>query len=400
MSHLQPSFRALRDGEDALAGVYFRTIPRGLLSRLGALPEAAAALPWEAVAPALDLLLDGAELQPTAARFALPEEGLAAWREAAEGLEVLSVARSAAACQAFVRGHWPVLAGLERQPGRDWPSEGEDFSVWLVKDGHTASVWLVEPGLVTGREVPGSRPFYLNVARDREAALELALSHAVLERWAHTSLCFVAAPLSIQRVAVAGTRGPLEAVVAVHRSVPGRELRVETIESGTRRLVARLVELEPSPAFGWAPEPPARAGGRPLSPVQAARIWRQLIGCSVAAARFREEPAVASAVQVAMPLPVLNRGDAVYADGRVTLAGLPPGETLLPLSEWLAFLDDPYLPDQDGTPVHWPVPGALEPTVRAALEQNLELCEGQGRAAEEVRSALTRLGFLQAPAFA
>ncbi|HXG44327.1 MAG TPA: hypothetical protein VNJ71_06140 [Gemmatimonadales bacterium] len=400
MSHLVPTHCLGPSGDGSPAELHFRTIPRGLLSRLGSLPVEALGLPWEAVAPALDALLDGAELSTVAARFALPADGLAAWRDAAVTAGVLSAAQAALACGVFLRERWPLLAGEGFPPGRDWPSDGEETSVWLVKDGHTASVWLVEPGLVTGREVPGSRPFYLNVARDNEAAVELTTSHALLERWARTSPCFTASPLSIERVRVERGDGSLEATVTVHRWVPGRELRVECIESAGRRLVARLLEVDPRMGTPCESDRRARPAGRPLSPVQAARIWRQLVGCSVAAARFREEPGAGGRVRVAMPLPVLNRGDAVYADGRVIVVGAPLHETVLDLAEWLAFLDDPFLPDEDAVGVHWPVPAALEPTVRAALEQNVELREGRGPAVEEARLALARVGFLPAPVFA
>jgi hypothetical protein len=368
---------------------YFRTIPRGLLARLDALPPAAGALPWGAVAAPLELLLNGSPLEPVAYRAGLEPSLLAPWLELAREVGVCSLADSAALLREFLGTE---AASAHQDSGRDWPCAGLDVEAGprLVKEGHTASVWLVGPALVTGRMGPGSRLGCLDIARDAMAGMEMVASGPVLDRWWRASPAHASTPKATRTVTMCRGGREVSAVVTLHAWVPGRELRVESVTSGGRQVVARLVELEPRLGVAGAAEttPPEP---RALSPLLAARIWRQLISCCVSAARV--SPGDAGPI-VSMPMPHLERGDAIHIDGRAIIVSLTGEDMVFTLDTWLAYLNDPWLPLERGCPVRWPINGALEPTVRGALEQNPALRETGWPAVQATRFALARAGLL------
>jgi hypothetical protein len=361
-----------------------------LLARLASLPGQAQGVPWAEIAPALETVLEGRPVQIVARRHGIRAEVLQAWEKAARACGMVTMARAARVCQEFIRNYSPLLRGGDIERGRDWPDGASlVMTARLVKEGNTASVWLLEPGDETGWRHPESRLFSLSVARDDDAGRELLAFHALAAGQALAGDRRAGPVLSVP-VGLGARR--LLTVVALYRWTPARELRVESVPVGGRRVVARLIEVLPSPGE-YAPDGSGASSGRPLSPLMTARIWRQIIGACVRATRFSQLPGNAGTLAV-MPLPCLGRDEPVRWDGTMVRMPVPQRETVVPLDEWLRYLDDPYLPMHDGPAVHWPIGGGLEPAVRDALTMNPQLGDDRDGSAGAARAALTRIGLL------
>jgi hypothetical protein len=256
---------------------------------------------WQELLLPIDRALEGAPVNRTSR--------LDAWTELGRAAGVLSFADSARCALEFVTAYGvSICEALARSDREGLPADA--CELWSIKEGHTASIWIVT--MTCERWLSPIR-YVLNVARDREAGIELAAMGSELASLGMRDS-------SVVGVLGSGTAGGDQEVVVIATTwIPGGcELHV--LSDG------RAVAIE---RFNADPVDPGRIASVVVrSDVTSDDLWSSILRSWIALGDWRRGDG-----PVSLPRTEINEGDWVFANYRAVLCALTPGPLELSPSE-------------------------------------------------------------------